>query len=127
MVGAVVLFVLANWFIDNVWLATGITIAALAIYMFLIRKQMSESAIMALVVIAGFMLLDQVPFLDQLFPGPVQRLVDRKLIWLENWDNEVFGGDQVANGIWAMASGGITGQGCRAKVLLRPFRKPTRI
>ncbi|HZH00873.1 MAG TPA: FtsW/RodA/SpoVE family cell cycle protein, partial [Flavisolibacter sp.] len=111
MVGAVVLFVLANWFIDNVWLATGITIAALAIYMFLIRKQMSESAIMALVVIAGFMLLDQVPFLDQLFPGPVQRLVDRKLIWLDNWDNEVFGGDQVANGIWAMASGGITGQG----------------
>lgn len=111
MVGAVVLFVLANWIINNVWLATAATIAVLALYMLFIRKQMSESAIMALVVIAGFMLLDQVPFLDQLFPGPVQRLVDRKLIWMNNWDNEVFGGDQVANGIWAMASGGMTGQG----------------
>ncbi|HUP13157.1 MAG TPA: FtsW/RodA/SpoVE family cell cycle protein, partial [Niastella sp.] len=70
-----------------------------------------ESAVMALVVIAGFLLLDQVPFLDQLIPGPVQRLIDRKAIWQNAWDNDVFGGDQVANGIWAMASGGISGQG----------------
>jgi hypothetical protein len=66
---------------------------------------------MALVVIAGFLLLDQVPYLDELFPGPVQRLTERKAIWHDNWNNEVYGGDQVANGIWAMSSGGVTGQG----------------
>lgn len=66
---------------------------------------------MALVVIAGFLLLDQIPHLDTIFPGPVHRLTDRKAIWQNAWNNEVFGGDQVANGIWAMASGGVTGQG----------------
>jgi cell division protein FtsW (lipid II flippase) len=111
MIGAIVLFVVANWAIDNVWLATGVTAALLVLTMLFQRKQLSESAIMALVLMAGFLLLDQIPFLDELFPGPVQRLVDRKLIWLDKWDNEVFGGDQIANGIWAMASGGIKGQG----------------
>lgn len=111
MVGAVVLFVLLNWALDNVWLATGITAAVLTLSMLFHRKQLSESSIMALVVIAGFLLLDQIPFLDTLIPGPVQRLTDRKAIWQDAWNNEVFGGDQVANGIWGMASGGISGQG----------------
>lgn len=111
MAGAVVLFVLANWMVQNVWLATGITVLVLALTMRYVRKQLSESAIMALVVIAGFMLIDQVPLLQTLFPGPVERLTDRKAIWLNKWDNEVFGGDQIANGIWAMASGGVKGQG----------------
>ncbi|MFN2457807.1 MAG: FtsW/RodA/SpoVE family cell cycle protein [Chitinophagaceae bacterium] len=111
MIGAVVLFVLANWLLKNVWLATAVTAAILTLTILFIRKQSSESSIMALVVIAGFMLLDQVPFLDKLFPGPVQRLVDRKSIWMDKWNNEVFGGDQIANGIWAMSSGGVTGQG----------------
>lgn len=111
MVGAVVLFVLANWVVQNVWLATAITTLVLVLTLLFVRKQLSESAVMALVVMGGFMLLDQIPFLDRLFPGPVQRLVDRKSIWLDKWNNEVFGGDQIANGIWAMSSGGIKGQG----------------
>jgi cell division protein FtsW (lipid II flippase) len=110
-VGAVVLFVLCNWLLDNVWLTTGITAAILAVSMLFQRRQLSESSIMALVVIAGFLLLDQIPLLDKLIPGPVQRLTDRKAIWQDAWNNEVFGGDQVANGIWAMASGGASGQG----------------
>ncbi|MEO5646945.1 MAG: FtsW/RodA/SpoVE family cell cycle protein, partial [Chitinophagaceae bacterium] len=61
--------------------------------------------------VSGFLLLDQVPVLDSMFPGPVKRLVDRKAIWQNAWDNEVFGGDHVANGIWAMSAGGVTGQG----------------
>ena len=111
MAGAVVLFVLANWVFKNIWIATAVTVIGLAATMLLVRKQVSESAIMALVVMGGFMLIDQVPVLQNLFPGPVQRLAERKSIWLNKWDNEVFGGDQIANGIWAMSSGGVQGQG----------------
>jgi cell division protein FtsW (lipid II flippase) len=111
MVASVVLYVLANWVLKNIWLSTGVTILIMVLVMLLVRKQLSESAIMALVVVSGFMLIDQVPLLHNIFPGPVQRLTDRKAIWLNKWDNEVFGGDQIANGIWAMSSGGIQGQG----------------
>jgi cell division protein FtsW (lipid II flippase) len=111
MIGSIVVYALLVWALKNVWLATGITAALLALSFLFIRKQISESAIMALTVIAGFLLLDEVPLLDRLFPGPIQRLTDRKAIWENAWNNEVFGGDQVANGIWAMASGGIKGQG----------------
>jgi cell division protein FtsW (lipid II flippase) len=111
MVLTVVLFVLANWIIKNVWIGTGVAVLLSLMLMAFRRKQISESAIMALAVISGFLLIDQIPYLDQLIPGPVQRLTDRKAIWQNAWDNEVYGGDQVANGIWAMSSGGITGQG----------------
>jgi cell division protein FtsW (lipid II flippase)/cell division protein FtsI/penicillin-binding protein 2 len=111
MTASVVLYVLSVWILKNVWLATGITAVVLLLAMLFWRKQISESAIMALVVIAGFLLLDQIPFLDEIIPGPINRLVDRKAIWQDPWNNEVFGGDQIANGIWAMSSGGVTGQG----------------
>ncbi|GAA4405235.1 hypothetical protein GCM10023187_23460 [Nibrella viscosa] len=111
MAGSVVAYVLVSWLVDQVWLATAITAAMVLVAMRVIRKQFSESAVMALVVMASFLLLDQIPYLDQLIPGPVQRLTDRKAIWQDAWNNEVYGGDQVANGIWAMASGGLTGQG----------------
>ncbi len=111
MTGTIVLYVLANWIFKNVWLATAITSGILILSFLFIRKQISESSIMALVIISSFLLLDQIPLLDKLIPGPIHRLVDRKAIWQDAWNNEVFGGDQVANGIWAMASGGISGQG----------------
>jgi cell division protein FtsW (lipid II flippase) len=111
MIGSIVVYVLSIWILKNVWLATAVTAGLLILAILFWRKQISESAIMALVVIAGFLLLDQIPFLDKVFPGPIQRLVDRKAIWQNPWDNEVFGGDQIANGIWAMSSGGVTGQG----------------
>ncbi len=111
MAASVVLYVLTVWLLKNVWLATAVTAAILFVWMFFLRRQLSESAVMALVVISGFLLVDQIPFLNKLIPGPVQRLVDRKDIWQNPWDNEVYGGDQIANGIWAMASGGVSGQG----------------
>ncbi|OLY94837.1 cell division protein FtsW, lipid II flippase [Cnuella takakiae] len=110
-IAAVVLYTLAVWATGNVWIGTAITFVLMGALYFFVRKQISEPAIMAVVVIAAFLLLDQVPLLDLLFPGPIQRLTDRKAIWENAWDNNVFGGDQVANGIWAMASGGIRGQG----------------
>ncbi len=111
MAGTVVFYVLATWLLKNSWLATGITAGVLLVARLLPVKLMSESALMALVVMASFLLIDQLPFVDTLFPGPVQRLVERKAIWADAWNNEVYGGDHVANGIWAIAGGGMTGQG----------------
>ncbi|MGZ5286044.1 MAG: FtsW/RodA/SpoVE family cell cycle protein, partial [Flavisolibacter sp.] len=109
--GAAVIYVLAIWILENILLATALIAILLVIASFINKKGMSESAIMVVVVMAGFLLLDQVPFIEEVFPGPVQRLVERKSIWMDPWNNEVFGGDHIANSIWAMASGGIEGQG----------------
>ena len=111
VVAAMVLYALAIWVFKNVWHATGITVAALALYMLIAKKKLSESAMMALVVVSGFLLLDKISVLAKIIPGPIQRLVDRKAIWSDAWNNQVYGGDQVANGIWAISTGGITGQG----------------
>ena len=111
MIAAVVFYVLFTWLFKNVWLSTLLT-ALLVIFIFFFKlKTLSESAIMALIIISGFLTIDKIPYLDKLVPGPVQRLVDRKAIWQDAWDNEVYGGDQVANGLWAMSGGGVTGQG----------------
>ncbi|MHB1176964.1 MAG: FtsW/RodA/SpoVE family cell cycle protein, partial [Daejeonella sp.] len=111
MIISVMLYVLSVWMIGNLWLATLVTFVLLGLAMLFKRKQLSESSIMAMVVISGFLLIDQIPQLDKLFPGPVQRLAERKSIWQDAWNNEVYGGDHVANGIWAMSAGGISGQG----------------
>lgn len=111
MIAAIVLYVLSVWLFNNLFLATAITLTLLIPTMLFKRKQLSESAIMAMVVISGFLLIDQIPQLDKLFPGPVQRLAERKSIWQDAWNNEVYGGDHVANGIWAMSGGGLMGQG----------------
>jgi len=111
MAGGVLIYLLLIWGFENVWLATAAITVLLSIYFLWIRKELSESAVMAIFVLAAFLLIDQIPYLNKIFPGPVSRLIDRKAIWQNPWDNEVFGGDHVANSIWAMASGGITGQG----------------
>ncbi|MFD1257853.1 FtsW/RodA/SpoVE family cell cycle protein [Mucilaginibacter terrae] len=111
MAMAVVIYVIASWIFKNVWLSALVTAVIVALLMSFQRRQLSESAIMVLVIMAAFLTIDQIPYLDKAFPGPVQRLIDRKAIWQNAWDNEVYGGDQVANGLWAMSSGGVSGQG----------------
>jgi cell division protein FtsW (lipid II flippase) len=111
MAGAVVLYVLVSWVVKNVWLSALITAGIVTLVMMFKRRSLSESAIMVLIIMAAFLTIDQIPYLGKLFPGPVQRLVDRKAIWQDAWNNEVYGGDQVANGLWAMSSGGVSGQG----------------
>jgi len=108
---SVVFYVIITWVFKNVWLSGALTAAMLLIVIVFKRKQLSESAIMALIVIAGFLTIDKIPHLDKLIPGPVERLVERKAIWQDPWNNEVYGGDQVANGLWAMSGGGVAGQG----------------
>ena len=53
VVAAMVLYAIATWIFKNVWMATGITVAALALYMLVGKKKLSESAVMALVVVSG--------------------------------------------------------------------------
>jgi cell division protein FtsW (lipid II flippase)/cell division protein FtsI/penicillin-binding protein 2 len=110
MLVAIIVYTATVWFL-NIWIASLVTVAILALAMLFNKRQTSESAIMVIMVIAGFLLIDQIPYLDKLIPGPVNRLSERKSIWQDPWNNEVYGGDQVANGIWAMSGGGITGQG----------------
>lgn len=110
-VATAVAYVLSIWLLKNIWLATVIIIGLLILSSFFIRKGLSESAVMVIVVMAGFLLLDKIPYIEKVFPGPVKRLADRKAIWENPWNNEVFGGDHIANSIWGMASGGIQGQG----------------
>ncbi|MNK02835.1 Lipid II flippase FtsW [compost metagenome] len=109
MLTAIIIYVFSAWFL-NVWIATLVTALSVALIM-VINKKTSESAMMIVMVMAAFLLIDQVPYLGKLIPGPVNRLTERKSIWQDPWNNEVYGGDQVANGIWAMASGGMSGQG----------------
>ncbi|HZY40279.1 MAG TPA: FtsW/RodA/SpoVE family cell cycle protein [Mucilaginibacter sp.] len=111
MIMSVVFYVLVTWIFKNIWLSAALSAGFLFLLWVSARKRLSESAIMAVVVIAAFMTLDKVPHLDKLFPGPVQRLIERKAIWQDPWNNEVYGGDQVANGLWAMSGGGVAGQG----------------
>ena len=111
VVAAMVLYALCIWTFKNIWYATGITAGVLTLYMFITKNKLSESALMSLVVVSGFLLLDKIEVLAKIIPGPIQRLVDRKAIWADAWNNQVYGGDQVANGIWAISTGGITGQG----------------
>jgi len=108
---AVVVYVLLTWLFKNVWISTLITTIMLVVTMLFKGRRLSESAVMALVIISGFLTIDKIPHLDKLIPGPVERLSDRKAIWEDAWNNEVYGGDQVANGLWAMSGGGVTGQG----------------
>lgn len=111
VVATMLLYALTIWIFKNVWIATAVTVGALILFMLIGKKRLSESSIMALVVVSGFLLLDQVPVLAKIIPGPIHRLVDRKAIWSDPWNNQVYGGDQVANGIWAISTGGVTGQG----------------
>ena len=43
--------------------------------------------------------------------GHPSTVVKRITMWLSPWDNAAPGGDQVAQALWALASGGVTGQG----------------
>lgn len=111
MAAMVLVFVLCCWLIDHIWISILFAALMLFIRSRYLKKTLSESALMALLVLSAFLTIDQFPLLDRLIPGPVSRLTDRKLIWQDPWDNEVYGGDQVASGLWSIASGGLKGQG----------------
>lgn len=96
---AIVLYLSLIWY--TLWFAIG----------YLWKKKIYESAgfmnLLILLFTHGGELLNMFGFSNQ-----GQRLMDRIAASGDGiWDNTVRGGDQVAQGIWALASGGLTGQG----------------
>lgn len=75
------------------------------------KKQIYESAIFLNLVIVIFSLAgDILKSIGQ--QGLAARLLNRtNMSWEGVWNNEVLGGDQVVQGIWSLATGGLTGLG----------------
>lgn len=89
----------AIWFI--IWVA----------YWYLKKRQIYESAIFLNLVIVVFSLAG--PMLESIGQHALAtRLTNRTdMTWDGAWNNEVLGGDQVVQGIWSLATGGIDGLG----------------
>ena len=75
------------------------------------KKQIYESAIFLNLVIVVFSLSGSI--LESIGQhGLAARLTNRSdMSWEGVWNNEVLGGDQVVQGIWSLATGGLTGLG----------------
>jgi cell division protein FtsW (lipid II flippase)/cell division protein FtsI/penicillin-binding protein 2 len=109
LVSFIVILKIASWLVPHSQLV--LFAAAIAwlflwiIYGFKINKknQLFESAIFLNLVIAAFIFGSNIPNVGE-------RLQDRNDIYTGIWDNEVRGGDQVAQGLWGLASGGTFGQ-----------------
>ena len=65
---------------------------------------LAEAPVLIIVIVAAFTFGDKLP-------GVGERLADRKSIWQHQWNNDVYGGDQLAHGYWTLSSGGLSGQG----------------
>jgi len=110
----IALLVLAYWLNHSivlmavaaiVWLVLWVTISWVR------SKRIYESAVFFNIIIMAFLFGG--PLLDTLgFHNEAERLTSRNdMVWSGVWNNDVKGGDQVAQGYWALASGGFGGQG----------------
>ncbi|MFV0606928.1 MAG: FtsW/RodA/SpoVE family cell cycle protein [Niabella sp.] len=84
------------------WIAVAVCVGSL---LFAVWKKKYESVFFILLVISSFILLATLPF------EFTQRLADRNSMYENIWDNYLVGGDQVAQGVWSLSSGGWWGQG----------------
>lgn len=84
-------------------LVTVIVNIALLIFSFISRKY--KSIFFLIFLISSFIFLERVP------ADFTQRLADRNGMYENIWENQLNGGDQVAQGVWSLSSGGLWGQG----------------
>ena len=111
---AAVGYCLLLWLLPG-WMASAIAFAGVLIGL-LVQGQLrsikwwgsfaavADAPVIVLVVIAAFAFGDKVP-------GVGDRLGDRKAIWMNQWNNDVYGGDHLAHSYWTLSSGGFSGQG----------------
>lgn len=97
--GSTMLLMAAAWFVA--WIAGW----------WLLRHRLSESAVFFNLLLVAFLLGgDLMMWLGQEALG--QRLANRTaMVGSGAWNNDIAGGDQVAQGIWSLATGGWSGQG----------------
>jgi len=110
----IAMLVLAYWLNHSIVLMAAAALAWLVLWVVIswVRsKRIYESAVFFNLIIVAFLFGG--PLLDTLgFHNEAERLTSRNdMVWSGVWNNDVKGGDQVAQGYWALASGGIGGQG----------------
>ena len=112
VVSFIVLLLLArmvNDTITSMMLGVGVWLALWIVYGRQ-RKQLYESAVFMNALIVVFMFGGQL--LSSLGVSEGERLASRNaVVWSGVWNNDVPGGDQVAQGLWSLATGGLFGQG----------------
>ena len=82
---------------------SGVVLIGLLFYSLMKKKH--ESLFFIILLISSFIFLELLPF------DFAERLADRNNMFVNKWDNTLHGGDQVAQGVWALNSGGFFGQG----------------
>ncbi|MCR4959524.1 MAG: FtsW/RodA/SpoVE family cell cycle protein [Prevotella sp.] len=106
--------ILARWINPTTTTAVVFAVLWLAAWVagcFLLRRQLYESAIMMALVITTFILGGDI-LTSMGYEAIGQRLANRSaMAWSGIWANDIIGGDQVAQGIWGLTTGGLTGQG----------------
>ncbi len=110
----IAMLVLAYWLNHSIVLMAAAALAWLVLWVVISwarSKRIYESAVFFNLIIVAFLFGG--PLLDTLgFHNEAERLTSRNdMVWSGVWNNDVKGGDQVAQGYWALASGGIGGQG----------------
>ena len=110
----IALLFLAYWFNRSIGLMAVAALVWLVLWVIISwtrGKRIYESAVFFNLIIVAFLFGG--PLLDTLgFHNEAERLTSRNdMVWSGVWNNDVKGGDQVAQGYWALASGGFGGQG----------------
>ncbi len=82
---------------------SGVVLVGLFIYSLMKKKH--ESLFFIILLMSSFIFLELLPF------DFAERLADRNSMFVNKWDNSLHGGDQVAQGVWSLNSGGFFGQG----------------
>ena len=72
--------------------------------MFALARGRSGLALLGIVLLVGGVIIGY-------HLGQPKTVVDRISMWLGPWDNNIHGGNQLAHGLWALASGGAFGSG----------------
>lgn len=111
---AAAIYCLLLWRLPG-WMATVIAVTGVMIVLLLqgnLRSikwygafaAVADAPVIVLMVIAAFAFGDKVP-------GVGARLAERKSMWLNPWNNDVYGGDHLAHSYWTLSGGGLSGQG----------------
>jgi len=105
---ALLMIIASAWLGGGIFLLAIMTVAWFAGWLItgFLKRTVYESALFLVFVIAAFIFGELFPYL-----GVAERLAARNDIYANIWNNQTYGGNQVAHGIWSLASGGFTGQG----------------